>query len=120
MCRFAFYTKFKVLTSKDKTAQVFLKTLGRKRRGLLSCVSVFCGGHAGKLFKQTAEIVYIQNTAMLRDGLDLQIGGFEQVFCMMDTAGVYVGGEGLPTFFFKQSRKVAGADVIALCHGVEA
>lgn len=69
------------------------------------------GGHSGDGTEHTAEIVEVQNAAVLCHGLDLQRGIFQKMFCQPDPPVVYIGGITLPRFFSEQTREVVGTDI---------
>ena len=56
------------------------------------------------------EVLHVHDAAMSCDGLDLEVGGFEQLACLLHALFLDVVGERLAHFLFEDGGKVARAD----------
>ena len=69
------------------------------------------GSDTGLFFEQLGEVVNITKTAILGNGLDLQTGVFQQVFCVIDPLADNIGSYGHSGLFFEQGGQVAAVNV---------
>ena len=67
----------------------------------MSGIPVLLGTKTGTALEYLAKILHIHNAAMLRHGLDLQPGGFQQVLGKIHPLGVNIICQGLSGFLFE-------------------
>ena len=81
--------------------------------------SVVFGCLSNNFLKHLCEIVYIGNSAVLCNGLNLEIGCVQKKDRMVDSFAFYIFCQGESGFLLKKCGQVAGIDIQALGLGVQ-
>ena len=51
------------------------------------------GGETGRFLEDLAEVKFIGKAALFCDGMEISVGGDEQIFCISDTDGTEESGK---------------------------
>ena len=90
----------------------FSKAVGVSRLGARA---IFGGRFLVMTLEELGEILHVQNAAMKRHGLNLQLGVFQQVCRVFHAAPMNVGGNGVTGLLFEPRGKIAEADALIAC-----